>query len=125
MPITLEDLDGEYQVISETSQGGPFVVNGDGTTLIKNGLTYRKDDKGCIWESAFSVIGEGKVKIESTVDPSHAGANIYILDEKGNPTKSIVTYKSVLDAKRVDGKIVLSGIIEHGNESTRLMMKKL
>ncbi len=125
MPVTLEDLDGQYEVTSETSQGGPFVVNGDGITVIKNGLTFRKDGKGCIWESSFSVIGDGKVQIESTVDPSHAGADMFILDEQGNPTKGIVTYKSILDAKIEDGKVVLSGMIDHGSESTRLTMKKI
>ncbi|MBU6475437.1 MAG: hypothetical protein KGQ70_05695 [Alphaproteobacteria bacterium] len=125
MPITLEDLDGSYQVSSETSLGGPFIVNGDGVTVIKNGLTYRKDDRGCIWESAFSVIGEGQVRIESTVDPSHAGKDMFILDAQGNPTKGTVTYKSVLEARVVEGKIVLSGVISHGQESTRLTMKKV
>lgn len=122
MPVSFENLDGEYDVFSETSEGGPYVVNGDGVTTVKNGLTYRKDKKGYIWESSFSVIGEGKVAMESTVDPSHA--NAFVLDEKGNPTKSIINFKTVLDAKIVDGKIVLSGTIQHGKETTRLTMKQ-
>jgi len=125
MPISFENLDGQYEVSSETSYGGPFVVNGDGITVVKNGLTYRKDKKGNIWESSFSIIGKDKVEIESTVDPSHAGPDAFILDEKGNPTKSIVTFKSVLDGKIENGKIILSGVIKHGNETTRLTMKQL
>lgn len=125
MPISFDDLDGEYNVVSETSYGGPFHLNGDGVTVIKNGLTYRKDKAGCIWESAFSVVGENKVQIESTVDPSHAGETLYIVDEKGNPTKGIVIYKSILDAKVVNGKIVMSGVIQHGKETTRLTMTQL
>lgn len=123
MPITIDQLDGQYEVRSETSQGGPFVVNGDGMTVIKNGMTYRKDKNGCIWESTFTIIGPDKVEIESTIDPSHADA--FILDAKGNPTKSIVTYKSVLDAGLVDGKVVLSGSIQHGTETTRLTMRQV
>jgi len=125
MPITFEDLDGEYEVRSATSQGGPFVVNGDGVTVVKNGMTFRKDKNGLIWESAFSVIDENKVKVESTVDPSHSTSDKFILDENGNPTKAIVTYKSVLDAAIVDGKLVLSGVIKHGKDMTRLTMKKI
>jgi len=125
MPISLDDLDGEYNVKSETSQNGPFSVKGDGTTTIKNGMTYRKDANGCIWESAFSVIGPDKVQIESTVDPSHAGEDVYILDPKGNPTKSIVTYRSVLDAGLEDGKVILSGTIDHAGSTTHLVMKKV
>jgi hypothetical protein len=98
MAISLEDLDGEYDVTSETSYGGPFHVNGDGVTVIKNGLTYRKDKSGCIWESAFSIVGENQVQIESTVDPSHAETPMYIVDAQGNPTSGIVTYRSVLTA---------------------------
>ena len=125
MSVTLENLDGQYEVRSETSYGGPFHLKGDGVTVVKNGLTYRKDAAGYIWESAFSVIGENKVQIESTVDPSHAGENAFIVDEKGNPTKGIVTYKSVLNAKMVNGKIVMSGEIRHGAETTRLTMTQL
>ena len=125
MSITLEDLDGQYEVRSETSYGGPFWLKGDGITLVKDGLTYRKDKGGCIWESAFSVVGDNQVQIESTVDPSHAADDVNILDEKGNPTKSVVTYKSVLNAKTVNGKIVLNGAIKHGNETTNLTMTKL
>ena len=125
MPISLENLDGQYEVSSETSYGGPFFVNGDGITIVKNGLTYRKDKNGWIWESSFSVIGQDRVEIESTVDPSHAGDDAFILDQQGNPTKGIVTFKSVLDAKVVDGKVVMSGVIKHGKDTTRLTMKKL
>jgi hypothetical protein len=125
MPITLEKLDGEYEVRSETSYGGPFHLNGDGLTIIKNGLTYRKDKAGFIWESAFSIIAGDQVQIESTVDPSHAGDNAFITDEKGNPTKGIVTYKSVLNAKIVNDKIVMNGDIKHGTETTRLTMTQL
>jgi len=122
MPIALEELDGQYNVTSESSDGGPFHANGDGVTVIKNGLTYRTDKSGCIWESSFSVIGEDKVQIESTVDPSNAGSAKHIVDAEGKPTSNIVTYKSVLDAKKVNGKIVLSGTIKHGNNTTRLVM---
>ncbi len=125
MLISLENLDGDYEVLSETSYGGPFHLKGDGVTTIKNGLTYRKDKKGYIWESSFSVIGRNQVQIESTVDPSHAGDDAYITDEKGNPTKGIVTYKSVLEGKIVDDKIVMSGTIKHGDEITRLTMMQL
>jgi len=125
MTITFDELDGQYEVRSETNYGGPFWLKGDGITVVKNGLTYRKDKGGCIWESAFSVIGEDKVQIESTVDPSHAGDDVFILDEKGNPTKGIVTYKSVLEARIANGKLVLSGAIQHGAETTRLTMTKL
>ena len=122
MPISFENLDGEYEVTSETSSSGSTVVNGDGVTTIKNGLTYRKDKKGYIWESSFNVISADKVAMESTVDPSHA--DVFILDDKGNPTKSIVNFKTILDAKLVDGKIILTGTIKHGNETTKLTLKQ-
>jgi hypothetical protein len=122
MSVSFENLDGEYDVFSETSEGGPYIVNGDGTTIIKNGLTYRKDKKGYIWESSFIVIGAGKISMESTVDPTHADA--FVLDEKGNPTKSIINFKTVLEAQLVDGKIVMKGTIQHGKETTRLTMKQ-
>lgn len=125
MPITLDNLDGRYEVRSETSDGGPFRVNGDGVTEIRNGMTYRKDGKGFVWESAFSVLGEGRVQLESSVDPSHAGPEAFVIDEKGNPTKGIVTYRSILEARLVDGKIVMSGTISHGGATTRLTMQQL
>lgn len=125
MGLNMSDIDGKYEVKSETSSGGPYVVNGDGITEIRNGLTYRKDAKGFIWESSFSVINDHQVQMESTVDPSHAGDNAFIHDAKGNLTKGMMTYKTILDAKEENGKLVLSGVIEHGAEKTRILMTKL
>lgn len=125
MGLSLEELDGKYRVQSETSQGGPFVVNGDGETEIKNGLTYRKDKNGYIWESAFTILGPSQVQMESTLDPSHAGSDNFIKDEKGNLTKGMMTYKTVLDVSNENGKIILKGTITHGGETTRLTLTKI
>lgn len=125
MAITMEELDGKYDVRSETSDGGPYILNGDGTTEIKNGLTYRKDKNGFIWESAFRIEGD-KVHMESTIDPSHAtGPDSFIKDEKGNPTKGMMTYKSVMEVTRVNGRLVLSGDVNHGPVVTRLILTKI
>lgn len=125
MALTMDELDGKYEVRSETSDGGPYILNGDGITEIKNGLTYRKDKNGFIWESAFSIEGD-KVAMESTIDPSHAtGPDSFIKDEKGNPTRGMMTYRSVMEVKRENGKLVLVGEINHGTIVTRLTMTKL
>lgn len=125
MGLTVDELDGKYDVTSETSDGGPYVLNGDGTTEIRNGLTYRKDKNGYIWESTFSIEGD-KVRMESTIDPSHAeGENTFIKDEKGNPTRSMMTYHAILDVLREGEKLVLKGEIKHGNITTRLTMTKV
>jgi len=123
MSLTLDQLDGKYTVHSETSQNGDFIVNGDGETEIKNGLTYRKDKNGFIWESAFSITGPDTVEMESTLDPSHA--NKFVSDNKGNPTKGMMTYKTVLTAHQDNGRLILKGTITHGNETTRLTLEKI
>ncbi len=125
MALSVGDIDGKYEVKSETSKGGPYVVNGDGITEIRNGLTYRKDANGFIWESSFSILNDHQVQMESTVDPSHAGDSTFIQDDKGNLTKGMMTYKTILDVTTDDGKIVLSGTIRHGDETTRLVMRKM
>lgn len=125
MGITLNDIDGKYLVKSETSSGGVFTANDDETTEIRDGLTYRRDKKGLIWESSFSLTEDNQVKLESTVDPSQAGNTVHLSDDKGNPTSDMLSYNTLLDVKIVDGKLVMSGTIRHGNESTRLTLKKL
>jgi hypothetical protein len=123
--ITIEELDGKYEVFSEKIAGGINVPDGDGTTEIRNGLTYRKDKNGFIWESSFTIAGKDKVQMESTIDPSHAGADKFIRDEKGNLTKGMLTYRAILDASRDNGRLVLKGEINHGGEVTRLTLRKL
>ena len=125
MLTSLKNLDGDYEIQSETSYGGPFGLEWDNFTTIKDGMAYRKDKKGYIWECSFSIIGKDQVQVKSTVDCSHAGENAYITDEKGNPTKSIVTYKSIMDVKTVDSKIIMSGTIKHGTETTHLTLTQL
>jgi hypothetical protein len=125
MTITYDDLDGKYSVTSETSDGGPFILNGDGVTEIINSQTYRKDKNGFIWESSFIIVSPTEIEMKSTVDPSHAGAGAFIKDAKGNPTKGIVTYTSTLKVEKIEGKLVLSGKIQHSDAVTHIIMTKI
>ncbi|MEZ0259543.1 MAG: hypothetical protein ACAH80_00945 [Alphaproteobacteria bacterium] len=123
MALTLEELDGKYEIHSERVSGGMAVPDGDGMTEIKNGLTFRKDKNGFIWESSFTLAGPDRVQMESTIDPSHA--DTFLKDEKGNLTKAMLTYRALLDASRENGRLVLRGDVKHGDEVTRLTMTKV
>lgn len=125
MNFTVKELDGRYIIESRTSAGGPFSADGDGETEIKNGWTYRKDKNGCIWESSFTIIGENKVRMETTLDPSHAAAPKYILDDHGNPTTAFVKYKTVLTVSQENGQFVLQGTLEHAGQKTSLKMTQI
>lgn len=122
MSITLEELDGKYEIHSERVSGGTTLPDGDGVTEIKNGLTFRKDKNGFIWESSFTLKGD-KVQMESTIDPSHADK--YLKDEKGNLTKAMLTYRALLEPSRENGRLVLKGDVSHAGEVTRLTMTKV
>jgi hypothetical protein len=125
MSLTLAELDGKYEVRSKSPDGKPYTVDGDGVTEIRNGLTFRKDKNGLIWESAFTILSDHEVRMESTVDPSHAANATYLQDEKGNLTSAMVNFRSVLAAKHENGRLTLSGIIEHGGEKTHLTLTKI
>lgn len=125
MDINVLDIDGFYRIESETDDKASFSPNGDGVTEIKNGLTFRKDNNGCIWESLFTVAGDDKVQLETTVDPSHTPPGYYISDENGQPTKGIVVYKSMLDLSEKDGRIVMSGTVTHGKITTKLTFTRI
>jgi hypothetical protein len=124
MPLTMDELDGRYEITTKTNESGPHVLDGDGVTEVKNGLTWRKDKNGFIWESAFSITDDA-VLMQSTLDPSHAPGGKFITDEKGNPTKSIMTYKTVMTVSRDGGRLTLSGDIRHGTTVTRVTMTRL
>lgn len=124
MPLTLDILDGTYEVRSQAQAGPRLIPNGDGETVIANGMTFRKDDHGLIWESTFTIIDENSVEMVSTVDPSHAAEDTFVIDDKGNPTKGMVTYKSMLTATTEDDRLVLRGEIHHGGSVTALAMFK-
>ncbi len=126
MSLTLDELDGLYDIHTETDDGGPHIVNGDGRTEIKNGFTFRKDKNGFIWESEFTISADGGVWMKSTIDPSHSSDNEkFIKDENGNPTKGMMTYKTYLSVRRSDGRLVLQGNIHHGPVATKLVMTKV
>lgn len=124
MPITMDELDGRYEIRTETSESGPYALDADGVTDVKDGMTWRKDKNGFIWESAFTII-DGAVLMQSTLDPSHAPSGKFITDEKGNPTKSIMTYKTVMTVGRDQGRLTLSGEIRHGATVTRVTMTRV
>ena len=123
MTLTLEELDGKYETPSERVSGGTAVPDADGMTEIRDGLTFRKDKNGFIWESSFTLAGPDKVQMESTIDPSHADK--YLKDEKGNLTKAMLTYRATLAVSREGGRLVLKGDVNHAGEVTRLTMTKV
>ena len=125
MTIKPEDLDGKYEIRSETSDGGPYLINGDGVTEVKEGRTYRKDKNGYIWESRFKITGKDRIALESTCDPSLADEDLYIKDNKNNLTREKVTYKGDLVARTEFGRLVLRGEIRHGVVTTRITMTKI
>lgn len=124
MPLTMDELDGRYEIRTQTSDSGPHALDADGITEVKNGMTWRKDKNGFIWESAFTIT-DGAVLMRSTLDPSHAPGGKFITDEKGNPTKSIMTYNTVMAVSRDRDRLVLSGEIRHGGTVTRVTMTRL
>lgn len=125
MALKLEDLDGKYEIRSETSDGGPYKINGDGITEVKGGRTWRKDANGFIWESKFQIIGKDKIGLESTLDPSLADEDFFIKDNKNNLTREKVTYKGELIARTEFGRLTLRGEIKHGIVTTRITMTKI
>ncbi len=125
MPITMDELDGRYEIRTRTSAAGPYMLDSDGVTEVKDGTTWRKDKNGFIWESFFTILA-GAVQMESTLDPSHApGGGKFIIDENGNPTKSIMKYKTMLSVSRNEGRMVLSGDIRHGDTVTQVTMTRI
>ncbi len=125
MSLSPQDIDGKYEIRSETSDGGPYLINGDGVTEVRDGRTYRKDKNGFIWESVFKVSGKDKVALESTLDPSLADEDLFIKDNKNNLTRQKVTYKGDLIARQENGRLTLRGEIKHGIVTTRITMVKL
>ncbi|MEZ0224957.1 MAG: hypothetical protein ACAH83_10415 [Alphaproteobacteria bacterium] len=123
--MKLEELDGKYEIRSETSDGGPYRINGDGVTEVKGGRTYRKDQNGFIWESTFSISGKDKVLLESTLDPSLADEDFFIKDNKNNLTREKVTYKGELIVRTERGRLTLRGEIKHGIVTTRITMTRI
>ncbi len=124
MPITMDELDGRYEIRTRSSQTGPYTLNSDGQTEIRDGTTWRKDKDGFIWESFFTILPDA-VQMESTLDPSHAPGGKFIMDENGNPTKSIMHYKTMLAVSRDKGRLVLSGDIRHGANVTQVTMTRI
>lgn len=122
--LTLEMIDGTYRVQTQGADGK--TIDSTGETVIRNGLTYRKDKNGFIWESSFSIISPTEVDMESTIDPSHASSEKFIADERGNLTKGMMTYRTRLNAAlNDDGKLTLSGRIEHAGTVTPIVMTKV
>lgn len=129
--LSLELLDGTYSLQSHApgdahAPGDDLLIaNGDGKIDIRNGMSYRKDDRGFIWESTYTITGDRHVEMTTTVDPSHAGPDAYVMDGSGNPTKGMVTYAATLTAANEDGELVLRGEIRHGGGVSALTLTKI
>lgn len=118
------ELDGQYSVTSTTSYQGPLEMKSDGMTEIRNGQTHRRDDANCLWTSTFKVISETEVEMTSVADPSEADDDFSLLRPDGSPTRSPVTYVTILKYARKGEKIQLSGQIEYGGNVTFITMRK-
>ena len=125
MQLTLDILDGTYRVDSHAVDGQALIPYSDDKTVIHNGMTFHKDASGFIWESQFTIINDHQVEMLTTVDPSHGGSDAFVIDANGNPTKGMVTYKTLLDARDENGTLVLRGDIHHSGSVTAVTLTKI
>ncbi|MBI3442050.1 MAG: hypothetical protein HY052_09680 [Proteobacteria bacterium] len=125
MALELKDLDGQYRVTTVSDYHGPIPMKSDGITEIKNGRTQRVDQAGCQWSTCLTVLNDSEVRFESTADPGNAAADFLLTDEGGRLTHEPVTYTTTLKVARKEGKIRLSGNIQHGKILTVITMTKI
>jgi hypothetical protein len=119
------ELDGVYQVNSTSSYQGPLEMKSDGTTVIANGQTHRRDKANCLWTSSFSILNENEVEMVSVADPTDANADFSLLRPDGSPSRQPVTYKTILKLARKGDKIQMSGQIEYGGNVTFITMRRI
>jgi len=122
MPST--ELDGQYSVTSTTSYQGPLEMKSDGLTEIRNGQTHRRDEANCLWTSTFKIISDTEVEMTSVADPTDADPDFSLLRPDGSPSRSPVTYVTMLKYARKGDRIQLSGQIEYGGNVTFITMRK-
>jgi hypothetical protein len=120
------DLDGIYSVNSVTDYDGPLQKKSDGQTEIKDGKTHRIDDAGCEWNSTFEWVDEERtqVKMTSVADPINADPDFLLTRPDGSPTSDAVTYETILNVKRKDEKVQMTGSINYGGHTVLLTMRK-
>lgn len=125
MPLTLEELDGDYRVITISDYTGPIPMQSDGITTIHQGETSRTDSAGCKWHTKISVLSDNELRFESTADPSDAKPDFCLTNERGELTRDPVTYFTVMKVARKGDKLRLSGQIQHGKIVTMITMTKI
>ncbi len=118
------ELDGTYFVSSTSNYDGLAERKSDGATEIRDGKTERRDSNNVLWSSSFEVRSETEVEMTSVADADDAPLDFYLTKPDGTPTRSPVTYKSVLKLARKDERIQMSGQIEYGNEIVFLTLRK-
>lgn len=125
MALELKDLDGKYRVTTISDYQGPVPMQSDGVTEVKNGQTDRIDMAGCRWTTRLTVLNDGEVRFESTVDPRDAVTEFLLTNVSGELTHKPVTYTTTMKVARKGDKIRLSGNIQHGKMLTMLTMTKI
>jgi hypothetical protein len=125
MPLMQKDLDGRYRITTVTDYKGPIPMQSDGETDIVDGRTDRIDKKGCRWTTTLTVLSDSEVKFESVADPLEADDDFLLIGPSGAPTREPVEYSAVLKVAQKDGRMRLSGQIEHGKILTVITMIKL
>ena len=116
-------LDGTY-IVSTTISDQAQQHKSDGETIINNGQTCRYDDVNCKWTSTFAIINEAEVKMTSIADASDANADFFLIGEGGVPTRSPVTFTSILKLARKGEKVQISGQVDHGGDLVFITMRK-
>ncbi len=120
-----ETLDGTYQVSSTSNYTGPLERRSDGTTVIQNGKTERRDGNHVLWTSTFTVLSENEVEMASLADPSEAAPDFALLRPNGSPTREPVSYRSVLKLSRKGDQVQMSGQIQYGNEIVFVTLRRV
>jgi hypothetical protein len=125
MALSQKDLDGKYRITTISDYQGPLPLQSDGETEIVEGRTDRFDKKGCHWTTRLTILNDNEVKFEATADPLEADDDFLLIGANGMPTREPVDYMTVLNVAQKDGRIRLSGQIEHGKIITVITMIKI
>mgnify|MGYP003675218015 CR=1 FL=1 len=115
-------LDGLYFVVTTNRNK---TNKSDSKTEIKSNRTERYDESNCKWSSLFEIISDTEVKMTSVADPRNADIDFYLSTPNGTPTRSPLTYESILRLARKGDKIQMSGQIDHGGGLIFLTMNRI
>lgn len=123
--ITLEELQGEYDITYATSPPlDNFFEPGFGSAKIDGNKLIGVDALGVVWNATFEIGNDDQLPFQATLDPKGTSETVGLLNKSGVMTREPQDYEGVIKVSKSETETILRTQVQQGPLTIDVQFRK-